>query len=163
MGVTLKRTLACLFLMQVLFGCAAAVEKFADTSSLATTVTTTTYTCSTFSGYDSLDACQTASQANCTSTWESFPSGGVGLCYFPPVGFEACLVVPQTWDWIYTSYSDWCNTGTTSGGLTVYKKTRSVIGCSSTLCNCGNAQVTTATCTGTGTCPVFATIPSACP
>jgi hypothetical protein len=171
MGSAFQRRFAFLFLAMSLLGCSATIQ---NASLSATDTSTSSYACNYFSGYDSLAACETASVSNCSSTWESFPTGGVALCYFPPSGYQACLVTPPAWDWIYTPYSDWCDTGTTSGPDEVYKKTRSVISCSSALCYCNNPQVTTQTCAGAGAgagqCGSFAPnpltempAPSACP
>jgi hypothetical protein len=152
-----SRLIALASLMLTLMGCAATLETQAAKAGLNFSTPIPTYSCVTnFAAYDSLAACQTASHANCTSTWESFPSGGVALCYFPPAGYTACLVTPVTWDWIYTPYSAWCDT--TPGavlGSKVFQKSRSVIGCSSSLCTCTNSVDTSLTCTG-GACAAYA-------
>jgi hypothetical protein len=90
-----SRLIALASLMLTLMGCAATLETQAAKAGLNFSTPIPTYSCVTnFAAYDSLAACQTASHANCTSTWESFPSGGVALCYFPPAGYTACLVTP---------------------------------------------------------------------
>ncbi|MCW3101328.1 MAG: hypothetical protein JWL77_6946 [Chthonomonadaceae bacterium] len=131
----------------VLSGCAAGVSEHG--TSLAAATATPTYSCAFYAEFDSLSACQTSTQANCNSEWKTFPSGGVGLCYLPVTGFETCAVSVPTWDWVYTAYSSWCYTGVVG----VYREDRSLIGCSSTICNCATTPVLSKTCTNTVDCP----------
>ena len=129
---------------------------------------TPSFHCSYYLNYDSLAECQTNSQANCTSEWKTFPTGGVSLCYKPVPGYETCNLTPPTWNWLYTPYSNlWCDTGTVDGSLQkIFQHSRSLIGCSSGICLCTVPIATLETCAGTGLCPAslyLAPTPFPCP
>ena len=112
---------------------------------------TPSYTCVAAGlGYDTLADCQTASFANCTGSSQIFSNGGTAQCFSPVTGYQSCQVTPPNWDWIYTTYSLWCNTGTMVAGNPVYKKNRSIISCSSSICICASPQVTAVTCSAPG-------------
>jgi len=121
----------------------------------------TNYDCSYFGGYDTLAACQSATSSTCTPTYETYPNGNVGNCYFPPSNYSVCLVNPPTWDWVYTVYT-WCDTGTQDPTTfdEIYSGVRSVLGCSSSVCTCSNAQATATTCYGLN-CSTFTSDPTA--
>jgi uncharacterized membrane protein YraQ (UPF0718 family) len=144
----------------VLSACAPSVLESGTSIAAATPVPI--YTCAYFSAYDTLSACQSASKANCNSNWQTFPTGGISLCYTPVAGFEVCQVTVPTWDWLYTLYSPWCDTGAV--GPAVFRQDRSLIGCSSAICNCATIPVTSHTCTFGVDCPAASPTPSvACP
>ncbi len=144
---TLARTLALLVLSVGLYRCTAANQTIG--LAVATNQTTpVSYDCTYYAGYNDLATCQSATASTCTSTFETYPNGGVGTCYFPPTGYAICQTSPPSWDWVYTVFT-WCDTGSVDGSSNeIYNGTRSVVGCSSNVCTCGNAQVTTETCSG---------------
>ncbi len=147
----------------ILTSCAPAVlEKGLGSALIATP--TPTFTCSYYLGYDTLGDCQSETQARCTSEWQTFPTGGIALCYKPVAGYEACAVAVPTWDWVYTTYSAWCDTQVAPP--LVFRKTRSLIGCSSAICNCSTTPDLSATCTNGVDCPasvLVAPTPGPCP
>ena len=147
-----------IFILACLNGCSAQLTTSLDNAP-GVTGTPAIFTCAYFNGFDDLATCQTTNHANCTSTTETFPTGSVGNCFFPVAGYAACLVMPQTWDWIYTSYGNWCDSLTTGGSGEIYQQSRSVVSCSSTVCNCEQPQTLTRTCSGAGSCGAFSPNP----
>ncbi len=137
-----------LFSFIALTACTAGIEKVKYAATTPTPTPTPTYTCSYFSQYDTLDSCHSATSANCNSSWQTFPSGGLSLCYAPVTGYEACAVTPATWDWQYTPWSSW----TSSNAGATFERTRSLIKCSSDTCFCSAAVVTTDSCTDLASC-----------
>ena len=126
------------------------------------------YNCRYFTEYDSLIQCQTSTQANCSSEFQTFPTGGIGLCYKPVAGYQVCALAVPNWDWIYSTYSGWCDTGTMDLGVEVFRQDRSLIGCSSAICNCSATPQLSQTCKIGAiigiACPFTAlTAPAACP
>ena len=111
--------------------------------------------------YDDLNSCQLATGAACVTTTETFPTGVNGTCFIPVSGWEVCATSPAP-DWLYSTWSDWCDTGENDGSGEVYQHTRSVLTCSSNICSCNETQVTAATCVGAG-CYAPQSTPSACP
>ena len=120
---------------------------------------TPTYTCAYESMFDTLDSCQTATLANCSSQYVTFPNGGIAQCFGPATGWQSCLLSPATWTYsVYQACAD--------SGSGLYYGSRSVIGCSSTTCACLDTQVTKspASCAlGSGDCATPTPPPSGTP
>lgn len=167
----MKEWIRVTIMIMVLFSGCKAIEKKAFIRQATTAPTATpSYTCSYYSEYDDLSTCQTTSLANCTSEWQTFPSGGIALCYKPVVGWEACSITPPSWT--YSVWSAWCDTGTTDlAANKIYRENRSLITCSSAICACLSAQVLTRICTDSVDCavvdatfnPLAAPTPAPCP
>ena len=137
--------LACFLIAMTLAGCD--LQKMAETQrEINTTPVTgdgnTSYACTYFGQYNSYNDCVGDTYANCTTAWQTFPTGGVGMCYYPVAGWETCK--QTTTDWIYTAWNV-CQVGVTSN----FNLSRSIISCSSSICACLTAPLLTATCSGT--------------
>lgn len=138
-------------------GCTAVTQTIGASVNLGATVTsgTATYHCSYFDDsnytyYDDLSACQNSTLANCSVVTEVFPSGGTANCYRGVDGWQACATAGA--NWIYTGWSSWCDTGTTTGGNKIYQQNRSVLACSSSVCLCNETETIAQTCTATVDC-----------
>jgi hypothetical protein len=138
------------FALLILSLLATACTASVNSTSIANAFTseTPTYDCTYYSYFNDLVTCETASDAQCTSQYESFPNNTLQDCFVPVAGYESCINTPVTWDWIYTVYTA-CDTGSVDGSSDeIYDLSRSVVGCSSSVCNCTNPQVTEQTCSG---------------
>jgi hypothetical protein len=140
-------------------GCSAKVTSTVTYNPAIYTPTGTVYNCTYYGEFDTLNDCQYSTLANCNLDLQTVPSGAVDTCYAPVTGYEVCTSTPT--DWIYTTWNVTCqNAG-------VYQENRSVIGCSSNICACLNAQTIQATCTDDASCEIPATtptpVPPACP
>ncbi len=156
-------------ILLLLASCKAQIKEFENTRASSTgSNSTITYTCSYHGAYDTQSACQSATLAQCTSQWKTFPSGGASTCFEPVSGWEVCSNV--TTSWIYGHYGSWCDSGSDGypGGPTPYPiatRYRSVIGCSSNICVCPSTQTVSESCyVGFDAgCPTSITSLNACP
>ena len=149
MKLSAPRISAFFALALISVGCTSALESTGVATSIGSLLPVT-YNCSYFDNnrYDDLATCQALTGATCQSETDSFPSGAMTTCYFPPVGFQTCQVSPPTWNWIYSS-SPWCDTGLKdSATVEIYKQSRNLIGCSSPICTCASDPVLTVYCAG---------------
>ncbi|MBS1960246.1 MAG: hypothetical protein JST80_12285 [Bdellovibrionales bacterium] len=142
--------LAALLIAMTLAGCD--LQKMAETEreiNAATGTGTVSYDCTYFGQYNTYNDCVGDTYANCSTAWQTFPTGGVGVCYYPVTGWEMCK--QTTTDWVYTAWNV-CQVGVS----TTLNLSRSVIGCSSAICACMYDPTLTSSCT-VGSCGTLTT------
>jgi hypothetical protein len=145
-SITRIQTLRLLALLMPMMSACEMVMKAKEPVTVTTTTTTsnssTVYDCTSYavvSEYNTKLDCETATNANCSSKYVTFPNKLSATCFVPPVGWAAC--VGNTYNWIYTlptlssAYFD------SSSSSLQYGLKKSLIGCESRKCKCTSPTV----------------------